>query len=103
MVEPGEMQRAEPQQLPSALNCISPRDAEQRRREFTKHIQSVFLTLVALVAALLMCEMALRAYHVLRDRTVEQLRFIERDDRLGWKATANYQVRYRVRSGDGAD
>jgi lysophospholipase L1-like esterase len=34
---------------------------------------------------------------------VEQLRFIERDDRLGWKATANYQVRYRVRSGDGAE
>lgn len=63
----------------------------------------LFLTLVALVAALFMCEMALRAYRVLKDRTIEPLRFIERDDRLGWKATANYQVRYRVRNSDGTE
>src|SRR5438105_14746768 len=97
------MRRAEPRQLPGALNCISAGDVEQGNREFTKHIPSVVLTLVALVAALITGELALRAYDVLRDRTAEQLRFIELDDRLGWKATANYQVRYRVRSGDGAE
>jgi len=50
-----------------------------------------------------MCEIALRAYYAHKNRTVEQVSFIERDDRLGWKATANYYVRYRVRSGDGAE
>src|SRR5918999_671475 len=97
------MRRAERPRLSTALNCTSPGDAEHRRRGFTKHIHAVFLTLVALLAALFTGEIALRAYHVVKARTVEQLRFIERDGRLGWKATADYQVRYRVRSGAGAE
>ena len=60
------------------------------------------MTLIALAAALFMGEIALRAYHVLRDGTAQQLRFIELGDRLGWKATANYQVRYRLRGADAA-
>lgn len=78
------MRRAESQQSPGAIH-------------------SVVLTLVALVAALLTAEIALRAYHVLKGRTAEPPRTIERDGRLGWKATADYQVRYRVPGGEGTE
>jgi lysophospholipase L1-like esterase len=61
------------------------------------------LMLLAVAAALLLGEAALRVYQALRAGTAQRPRFLQFDARLGWKATANYRVRYRARNSDGAE
>ena len=62
---------------------------------------SLTLSVLGLAVGLALGEVSLRAYRAFKTGTSEQPTFTERDTLLGWRAKANYQVRYPVKNADG--
>ena len=66
-------------------------------------VASVAVTVVTLGALLVAGEWALRRHAESLSGTSEALRFIEGDERKGWRSTPNYALQYRRRTADGVD
>jgi lysophospholipase L1-like esterase len=62
---------------------------------------SLALSVLGLTVGLALGEVSLRAYRAFKTEASGQPTFIERDTLLGWRAKANYQVRYPVKNADG--